>query len=117
MNKKELVVELYKFVDNLDVEGVGSLLSKDVRFKFSNYDELNGIDAVLDSNRNFFTGIQAMKHTIEKIWEVESDLICHGRVDYTRHDGSHYSAFFATVLKVERNKITDYLIFADVSEL
>jgi hypothetical protein len=66
-----------------------------------------------------------MSHTIE---DVISQVInkeggavvkiaCHGLVDYVRLDGTEHSAVFSTVLEIEDNLITDYLVFADLSGL
>jgi ketosteroid isomerase-like protein len=117
MNKTKLVKELYQCIDNLDVNGLSSFLSEDIKFKFSNFDALDGKEAVLDSNRNFFSSIKGMRHTIDNIWEDGDVIICNGSVDYIRLDLTKHNIVFATKLKIKKSKIQDYLIFADVSLL
>ena len=117
MKKIELVKELYKCVDSLDVNGLDPFLAEEVMFKFSNFDALNGKVAVLQSNRDFFSSIKAMRHTIDNIWEDGDYVICNGSVEYTIHDLTKHHIVFATILKVEDSKICEYLIFADVSLL
>ncbi|OIQ19557.1 MAG: hypothetical protein BM556_03470 [Bacteriovorax sp. MedPE-SWde] len=117
MNKREFVRNLYECVDNLDAQKLKEFLSENISFKFSNFDELNGVSDVIASNENFFKSVKRMQHSITKIWEIEDDIICHGIVNYTRHNDSMYSASYSTILKVEDEKIVEYLIFADVSGL
>ncbi|WP_338517966.1 nuclear transport factor 2 family protein [Alteromonas gracilis] len=118
MSKHELIIDLYKnAVDKKDANYLATLLTENVRFRIGNHDEIVGLDSVIDANKSFFTTIDTMSHTIEKIM-VEGDYsVCHGHVDYKRLDGSHTSSMFATVVKYKGDKISDYLVFADLSAL
>ena len=117
MNANNFVKDLYASVDNKDVEGLASKLNESVYFKFSNHEAVNGLSNVLEANKGFFASINSMSHTLTGVWQQGDELICNGQVRYVRHDGSHYSAEFATILTVMEDKITHYLIYADVSGL
>jgi len=58
-----------------------------------------------------------MAHHIDTVWEHDNDVICNGSVDYIRLDGSAFSASFATILKLQSDKIVNYLVYADISQL
>ena len=117
MNANLFVKSLYECVDNKDLHVLSEKLDEDVYFKFSNFEAVIGMDAVLESNEGFFSSIKNMRHEIRNVWSQGDDVICNGEVHYTRLDGSLHSAAFATVLTVKNNKVTNYLIYADVSLL
>jgi len=65
----------------------------------------------------FFASIAALEHEIAERWEVPGGWVVHGVVSYTRQDGSVLTVPFAILLKTATAGITEYLIFADTSEL
>lgn len=117
MNATQFVKSLYTSVDRKDLKGLASKLDDNVCFKFSNHDAVNGIEDVLQANESFFSSISSMRHTLNGIWQQDDTLICNGQVHYVRLDGTEHSAEFATVLTMRNEKIVNYLIYADVSEL
>lgn len=117
LNAQAFVESLYQAVDARSAEQLAAFLHPDVNFRFGNADAIRGKAATLEANRGFFGSIEKMSHTIDGVYQQEDRVICNGQVDYLRLDGSPYSAQFATVLQVSEGLITDYLIYADVSEL
>ncbi len=112
------IVDIYKIaVDAKDTNYLSGFLADDVHFRIGNHDMIVGKKAVLDANRSFFSSITSMKHQIDNVWSQNHHIICNGIVDYKRLDGTDFSATFATVLKLEDNKITEYFVYADISEL
>ncbi|MEZ9525594.1 nuclear transport factor 2 family protein [Enterovibrio norvegicus] len=118
-----LVRNLYQAVDNKDVDYLEGALSEQSRFRLGNYPEITDKTQTLEGNRQFFSSIEAMKHTIDNIVFQHSDktdsthISCFGTVDYVRLDGSQHSAVFSTFLDVKNGLIADYLVFADLSGL
>jgi len=117
LNAQAFVESLYQAVDARSAEQLATFLHPDVNFRFGNADAIQGKAATLEANRGFFGSIEKMSHTINGVYQQEDRVICNGQVDYLRLDGSPYSAQFATVLQISEGLITDYLIYADVSEL
>ncbi|MDP2571909.1 nuclear transport factor 2 family protein [Vibrio penaeicida] len=117
MNATDLIKNLYSSVDSKDVEHLSTFLADDVRFRIGNFDPVIGKTAVVEANQTFFASISSMAHQIDSIWSKGNDVICHGSVEYIRLDGSTHSAVFATILHVSNNKIKDYLVYADLSQL
>ncbi|OUR96889.1 hypothetical protein A9Q84_11170 [Halobacteriovorax marinus] len=117
MDYVKLVKELYQHVDNLDLNGLETLMAEDVHFRLGNFDSVNGVNDVLVANKSFFGSIKGMRHTFDKFWVQGSEVICNGSVDYIRLDGSGHSITFVTILKFNGQKISNYLVYADVSGL
>jgi len=117
MNKTTFIKNLYQVVDNKSVADLSNYLADNVNFRLANFDAVIGKQAVLEANQTFFSSITTMAHRIDNVWQQEEDIICNGRVDYIRLDGSKFSANFSTILKLQSDKIINYLIYADISQL
>ena len=118
MNTTDYIKDLYSnAVDRKDVDHLSSFLLDDVQFRIGNHDPVHGKSAVLEANRAFFASITSMTHTIDNICSQDDDVVCNGSVDYIRLDGSAHSVTFATVLKLENDKIADFSVYADLSQL
>jgi len=114
---KQFIDALYTAVDNKDLNFMEAVLADNVKFRIGNYPLIDNKAAVLDANRQFFSSIHSMSHRIDKTSHTSNTLWCNGSVDYVRLDGSEHSANFATQLTIEQQKIVDYLVYADLSEL
>ncbi|EPJ49656.1 MAG: hypothetical protein OFPI_23700 [Osedax symbiont Rs2] len=114
---EQFISDLYTAVDNKDLNYLEQVIGDKVRFRIGNYPLIDNKVAVLDANRQFFSSIHSMSHRIDKISQSSNALWCNGSVDYVRLDGSKHSANFATQLTIEQQKIVDYLVYADLSEL
>jgi ketosteroid isomerase-like protein len=120
MNKlqaNELITSLYKAVDNKDLSYLDTILAEHVNFRIGNFNTITDKQGALDANEQFFNSIGSMKHNIDKVWSADKDIICSGAVDYVRHDSTEYSAYFSTQLTLVNGKITDYFVYADISQL
>ena len=120
MNKQQaqnLIKTLYTAVDGKDLNYMGDILADDVKFRIGNNPTISDKETALNANKQFFASIKSMCHRIDKVWVVEDDVICNGAVDYVRLDGTGHSAYFSTVLKITNEKIVDYFVYADISEL
>ncbi|WP_299810700.1 nuclear transport factor 2 family protein [uncultured Shewanella sp.] len=126
MNTQEinvLVQKLYQAVDNKDLDYLDNNLANQVRFRLGNNPVVTDKSEILQGNKQFFSSIESMRHSIEDVVYQLCDssgtikASCYGTVNYVRLDGSEYSAVFSTFLTVQNGLITDYLIFADLSGL
>lgn len=122
---QQLIKNLYLAIDNKSVAYLKENLAENIRFRIGNNPVANDKTKIIEANAQFFSSIQTMEHTLEDVMfqtvnndgHVVNKIACHGRVDYVRLDGTEHSAVFSTVLEVEDNMITDYLVFADLSGL
>ena len=112
-----MISELFRSIDEKDLQGFVSLLAQDCVFRFGNQPAVAGVNAIEDYVAGFFESIAALSHEIMGSWDIPGGLVCHGQVSYTRQDGSILSVPFANILELSPAGITDYRIFADTSQL
>jgi len=126
MNKQQaqvLVHNLYQAVDNKDIRQLDKLLAEQLRFRIGNHSAETDKSLVLAANRQFFSSIRSMSHSIEDLIYQEighsgiTKISCYGTVDYVRLNGSRHSTVFSTCLEIQQGLIKDYLVFADLSGL
>ena len=117
MEQGNWIKEMFDAVDNRDAEGFVSYFAEDGLFKFGNADPVEGKGAILEAIKAFFGGINAIEHQILDRWTLPDAAVCRGIVTYTRLDSSVLSVPFATIMKLAGEKIREYLIYADISQL
>lgn len=111
------ITELYASIDEKNLDKFSTFLSEDCTFRFGNLPEVHGLKDTREYVAAFLDSIYALKHDISDTWIVPDAALCHGTVSYIRHDNSVLSVPFSTIFKIENDKIYEYLIFADTSEL
>lgn len=118
IDAKGFVETLYRVaVDGRNIEALSDYLADNVRFRIGNHSMLHGKNAVLEANRAFFDSISSMSHQIERVWLLGNVITCSGTVDYLRLNGTKHTAVFATFLTLNRDKIEEYIVYADLSGL
>ena len=117
LNGKHFIQSLYQAVDAKNIDYLKEVIGEVIHFRIGNHPAVTDKVAVLEANRNFFSSIQSMKHDLSVIWQDGEYIGCHGVVHYTRLDGSEMSAGFSTTLKMQQDKLKEYLVFADLSQL
>ena len=118
----QFVKDLYQAVDSKNLAYLEQKLADRTRFRLGNHAEVTDKTQILQSNEQFFSSIQSMRHEIADVLVApvnssRAKIACHGFVEYTRLDGSHHSVTFSTMLDIQDGLITDYLVFVDISEL
>ncbi len=116
MNKED-ILSIFKSIDNFDTKSLVSFLDENANFKFGNMPSVTGKNAIFEFIAGFFQAIKAISHKDLEVWELEGIVFVNGNVTYTRLDGSALSVNFSNTFKLKGNKIKDYLIFIDNSEL
>ena len=116
MNKND-IMNLFKAIDSFDTNAFVSYLDEGSLLRFGNMPSVKGKAQIHQFIDGFFQSIKAIKHDQLEIWETSNDILMNGRVTYTRHDDSELIVHFANTFKLAGNKISDYLIFVDTSEL
>ena len=111
------VTSLFKSIDAKDTDAFLSHLDSDCIFRFGNFPEVKGTEAIRQAVSDFFGSIEALNHIIANTWETKNHIICNGMVTYTRKDLKKTTVPFCNVFLMEGNKIKDYQIFIDVSPL
>ena len=115
--KKEDIHSLFQSIDKFDTKSFVSYLDDEANFKFGNMPVVSGKDAIFEFVAGFFQAIKAISHTNFEVWELEGIRFINATVTYTRLDGSTLTVNFSNTFKLKGDKIKDYLIFIDNSEL
>jgi len=114
---EQWIKDIFRSIDTKSCERFSNFLTDDISFRFGNMPTTLGKPAVTDQVSYFFNSIKSLKHQISDFWSADDSIICHGCVCYTRHDDSTLDVPFSNILKVKDQKIREYLIFVDISEL
>lgn len=117
MNRTEWVADLLRCVDAKDTDAWLDYLTPDACFRFGNAAVIEGTSAIRPAITAFFASISALRHDLAETWTHPDAVICRGQVTYTRLDDSTLSIPFANILKLDGDRIRDYLVYADTSEL
>ena len=117
MSENNWITQMFDAIDRKDTSAFLNYLAPSCIFRFGNMPAAEGIDNIETTVAYFFESINALSHQLTDIWQVPEGIICHGTVSYTRHDNSVLTVPFSNILKGKENEISEYLIFADTSEL
>ncbi len=108
---------LFNAIDARDAQAFTSFLSPDVEFIFANAPALHGREQVQAAIAGFFASLASLQHEVSEFWQTGDNLIMHGKVTYTRLDGSQLCVPFANIFKLRGDLIGEYQIFGDFSAL
>ncbi|MEJ2721656.1 MAG: nuclear transport factor 2 family protein [bacterium] len=114
---REWIGRLFHSIDNRRLDDFLSFLSDDVVFRFGNADPARGKDAVATAVGGFFDSIKGLRHDVIQTMVQGDAVVCHGVVTYTRHDETTLTVPFANVFNLAGERVREYYIFIDVSEL
>lgn len=117
MTSRQSIDDLFSRIDAKDVDGFLDCLHPEVSFRFGNAEPVQGVGDLRATLEGFFGALEGIQHQLEQVWVTGRDAISHGRVTYTRLDGSRLSVPFANIFRYHGNRIRDYRIFVDNSAL
>jgi ketosteroid isomerase-like protein len=109
--------QLTPALDAKDTDAVLALLAEDCLFQAGNNAPLVGRMAIKDTLDYFFTAVKGIQHTITDAFESGDNAVYRGHVTYTRHDDSVLTIPVCDVFKIKNQKITEYTIYIDWSDL
>ena len=117
MEQAGWIHDLFQVIDAQDTESFLAFLTDDVFFRFGNADPIHGKNNVANVIKGFFESIKDIQHDITESWARDDKVVCYGFVTYTRHDNSTLTVPFANIFHMQDDKIREYLIYADISQL
>lgn len=117
MGRRQWINGLFSAIDSKDTETFMSFLAPACVFRFGNMAPVAGKENIETSVNDFFKTIKSLAHELTDIWDIPEGKVCHGLVTYTRNNGTVLTVPFANILKGEQQAISEYLIFADISNL
>ena len=113
----EDIQDLFKAIDAFDTRKFASYLDENANLRFANMPVVSGKNNIFEFVAAFFQGIKGIRHKNLEIWELEGIRFVVGNVTYTRHDKSTLSVDFSNTFKLKGDRIKEYRIFIDNSEL
>jgi hypothetical protein len=117
METTEKIHSLFDCIDTMDADKFVTYLTEDAQFRFGNAPPVNGKKAIRDAVSDFFKSIKSISHKCINLWEIKSNVIYEGIVNYTRHDGNEVRLNFVNVFGLNGNLIKDYFIYIDITPL
>ncbi|MFA7326166.1 MAG: nuclear transport factor 2 family protein [Candidatus Kapaibacterium sp.] len=112
-----LVDGLFKSIDSKNTDAFASYLAEDAVFTMGDTPAVSGKDNIHTGVGQFFESIKGLSHTVKNTILNGNDLVTPGTVTYTRHDDSELTVSFCNVFKLEDDKIKDYKVYIDLSQL
>jgi hypothetical protein len=109
--------DLFDAIDAFDTNKFASYLDEEADFRFANMPVVSGKNNIFDFVAGFFQGIKGISHKNLETWELEGIRFVNGTVTYTRHDNSTLTVDFSNTFRLVGDKIKEYRIFIDNSEL
>jgi len=117
MDVPQWISKLFKTLDAGDIDGFVQFLTEKVFFRMGSSQPLQGRETVRAGVSGFLSSIKGMKHNLNDTLINGDTIVVHGSVTYTRRDESELVVPFANIFYLEDEKIRDYLIFVDNTEL
>ena len=114
---EDKIESLFNDIDSMDAEKFVSYLDDNVTFTFGNAPTVKGKEATRQMVDGFFKSIKGISHKKIRMWEHPDSIIYQGTSSYTRHDGSELTVPFLNVFILKGEKIIDYKIYIDLSQL
>ena len=111
------VNNLFRTLDAGDIDGFVRFLSDRPLFRMGSSQPLEGRETVRAGVSGFLSSIKSMKHSLSDTLVSGDTVVVHGIVTYTRLDESELVVPFANIFYLEDEKIRDYLVFVDNTEL
>lgn len=108
---------LFQAIDAMDVETFVSFLTEDAKFRFGSAPAVSGRAEIAAGVQAFFASIAGLSHSIARVWQEGTSLVCEGEVRYQRHDDSTIVIPFVDVFEYEGELISQYLIYIDIGPL
>lgn len=112
-----MVEGLFNSIDSKDTDKFTSYLADDAVFSMGDAPSVSGKENIHTAVGQFFESIKGLSHSIENTISNNNDLVTLGTVTYTRHDDSTLTVNFCNVYKLENDKIKNYNVFIDLSQL
>lgn len=115
--KQDFIPAMFKTIDQFGSRSLADMITENGSFRFANMPAVVGRENIFQFLEGFFKSIKAISHTDLEYWFVDNVWIATGNVTYTRHNGSLLRVPFSVILKMDKDLISEYLIFVDASTL
>lgn len=112
-----MIPALFTSIDTKNIKAFTDFLAEDAIFCFGNVPQVQGKANIANAVTGFLHSVADIEHQLTAFWQLDNTVICHGTVTYTRPNNTRLTVPFANILQLTAGKISEYRIFADISEL
>jgi len=109
--------DLYARVDAKDSQAFAAAFTPDGQFKFGNWPEATGREAIAALCDQFFSTIAGLQHTIVREYRDGDARLLEFEATYTRHDGSTIKLPAVTRFLMDGELARHAQVFMDVNPL
>ena len=104
-------------IDSGDPAVYAKLLTENSRFRFGNYDMVQGKPAIFETQTQFYSSIKSLKHEVLRTWKNENSIVIELLVTYIRHDDTTITLPVVDIFEIKENKIDATIVYMDVTPL
>jgi hypothetical protein len=98
-----------------DIARFFGFFSADCVFRMGNNDPVEGSEAIQEWVASYLGSVAGMHHAIVEQWSDGNVAALHVNVTYTMNNGTSFTLPAVTRTRIEKGKVTEYLIFMDPS--
>ncbi|WP_433171474.1 nuclear transport factor 2 family protein [Actinoallomurus sp. CA-150999] len=111
------LVDFYRKVDALEVEGVLAGFAPDASMRFGSTDPMVGHDAIRAGLKWIFSNYRRMRHDFLHVWASGETVLLEATVTYELLDGRVVPVPALTIIEYRGDLVHDMRIFTDPTPL
>lgn len=117
MDREMWIREMFAALDRESVPGLFPYLHDEVVWRFASYPAGKGKDSFAAGWSAMSGRVKTLEHAVHTVFAEGDAVFCHGDVSYHLRDAPTVTVPFANVFRLLDEKISEYLIYVDASEV
>ncbi len=109
--------EYYDDIDNQRLDSLGSRTAQNVVVRTAGFPAVEGLENVLNGQREFFSTFKSLRHDFTNTWEVEDTAVLEAIVTYTRHDETSVEVPCVSILHRTDELVDSVRIYLDLAPI
>ena len=115
LSPTDRIHSVFAALDAKDTGGLGAQMTDDVRMRFGNADVVHGKPAFLEAAQTFVASIEATRHEVHSMWNIDDVVVAEMDVHYDRLDGGRVTLPCTNVFRVRDGLVSEYRIYVDIA--
>lgn len=109
--------DLYSDIDNQRIDSMGARLAEDIVFTMGGNPPVEGRDAVVAGQIEFFKSMRSLSHKFVNTWEADGSTLLESVVTYVRHDGRAVEVPGLSILTRRGELVDNIRVYIDLAPL
>ncbi|MCL1470592.1 nuclear transport factor 2 family protein [Argonema antarcticum] len=111
-----LVRQLFKAGESMNIDNFVKFYANDGLYQFSNFPIVYGPQGIREASGEFIKTVEKVIHHIKNMWEIGEDtVVCEMEVTYIRFDGKVFTLPCCDTILIKGGKIQELRIYMDIS--